>query len=68
MAENGLDDIGTNFSQEDLYKLGLTFYKENEGRNFHLAYQDKIDLVAFTQQAPHGSVKQANLPPLGTLS
>jgi len=67
MAENGLDDIGTNFSQEDLYKLGVTFYKENEGRNFHLAYQDKIDLVAFTQQALHGSVKQANLPPLGTL-
>lgn len=67
MAENGLSDTATNFSQEELYKLGLTFYKENEGRNFHLAYQDKLSLVAYTQQANHGSLKQANLPPLGTL-
>jgi len=67
MAENGLVDTDTIFSQEELYKLGVTFYKENEGRNFHLAYQDKVDLVAFTQQANHGSLKQANLPPLGTL-
>lgn len=67
MAENGVTDPTLNLSQEELYKLGLTFYKENEGRNFHLAYQDKIDLVAFTQQANHGSLKQANLQPLGTL-
>eukprot|EP00092_Neocalanus_flemingeri_P008406 GFUD01009062.1.p1 GENE.GFUD01009062.1~~GFUD01009062.1.p1 ORF type:complete len:446 (+),score=134.44 GFUD01009062.1:82-1419(+) len=67
MAQNGVAAPTHDFSQEDLYKLGLTFYKENEGRNFHLAYQDKIDLVAFTQQANHGSLKQANLPPLGTL-
>ena len=67
MAQNGVTDSTFNFSQEELYKLGLTFYKENEGRNFHLAYQDRIDLVAFTQQANHGSLKQSNLPPLGTL-
>ena len=67
MAENGVTDPTLNLSQEELYKLGVTFYKENEGRNFHLAYQDKIDLVAYTQQANHGSLKQANLPPLGTL-
>jgi len=67
MAQNGLVDPTAIFSQEELYKLGLTFFKENEGRNFHLAYQDKIELVAFTQQANHGSLRQANLPPLGTL-
>ena len=65
MAENDLPDVD-NISEEELYRLGLTYFKENEGRTFHLAYQDKIELVAFTQQANHGSVKNANLPPLGT--
>jgi len=67
MAENGVTDSISNLSEEELYKFGLTFFKENEGRNFHLAYQDKIDIVAFTQQANHGNLKEANLPPLGTL-
>ena len=67
MAENGVTDSISNLSEEEMYKFGLTFFKENEGRNFHLAYQDKIDIVAFTQQANHGNLKEANLPPLGTL-
>jgi len=67
MAENGVTDSISNLSEEELYKFGLVFFKENEGRNFHLAYQDKIDVVAFTQQANHGNLREANLPPLGTL-
>jgi len=66
MAENDFDSDVNNISEEELYKLGLTYFKENEGRSFHLAYQDKLELVAFTQQANHGSLKEANLPALGT--
>merc|ERR1712029_226827 len=65
MADSEVVDVD-NISEEELYKLGLSYFKENEGRNFHLAYQDKLELVAFTQQANQGSFKEANLPPLGT--
>ena len=65
MADSDMVDVD-NISEEELYKLGLSYFKENEGRNFHLAYQDKLELVAFTQQANQGSFKEANLPPLGT--
>ena len=65
MAENDISDVD-NISEDELYKLGLAFFKEREGKTFHLAYQDKIDLVALTQQAHHGAMKDTNLPPLGT--
>ena len=64
MAENDVDV--DNITEEELYKLGIAYFKGNEGKTFHLAYQDKLELVAFTQQASQGSVKEANLPPLGT--
>ena len=65
MAEDDVCDV-ENISEEELYKLGLTFFKENEGKTFNLAYQDKLDLVALTQQANHGAMKDVSLPPLGT--
>lgn len=65
MAESEVCDVD-NISEDELYKLGLAFFKEREGKTFHLAYQDKIELVALTQQANHGAMKDANLPPLGT--
>lgn len=55
-----------NISEEELYKLGLTFFKLHEGKSFHLNYQDKLQLVAYSQQANQGSFKEADLPPLGT--
>lgn len=63
------DSINTSpvFSVDELYKLGLAFYKKEEGNSLQLAYQDRLDLVALTQQAKQGSLRQANLPPLGTL-
>ena len=65
MAENDVCDVD-NISEDELYKLGLTFFKEQEGKTFHLTYQEKLDLVALTQQANHGPMKDTNLPPLGT--
>ena len=65
MAESDVCDVD-NISEEELYKLGLTFFKEHEGKTFNLTYQDKIELVALTQQANNGAMKNANLPPLGT--
>ena len=65
MANNESTDVD-NISEEELYKLGLTFFKLHEGKSFHLNYQDKIQLVAFSQQANQGSLKEADLPPLGT--
>ncbi|XP_023334195.1 Golgi resident protein GCP60 isoform X5 [Eurytemora carolleeae] len=52
---------------DQLYKLALTYFKENEGRNFHVQFDEKLSLVALTQQANHGNIISANLPPLGTL-
>ena len=40
MAVNGLDEYIQRFSDEEIYKLGLTFFKQNEGKTFHLAYQE----------------------------
>ena len=65
MADNDTVDVD-NISEDELFRLGLTYFKENEGRSFHLAYKDKLELVALSQQAKQGSVKEANLPPLGT--
>jgi len=64
--ENGVKESTFAFSADELYRLGLTFYKENEGKSLQLPYQLKIDLVALTQQAKLGSLKGANLAPLGT--
>ncbi len=52
---------------DQTYKLGLTYFKENEGRTFHLQFEEKLKLVALTQQANHGNISNCNLPPLGTL-
>lgn len=38
---------------------------EKEGKAVHLSYDDKLKLVAYTQQVAHGPYKPENLPPLG---
>ena len=55
-----------NISEEELYKLAVSYFKENEGKNFHIAYQEKLHLIALTQQASQGSIESASLPALGT--
>lgn len=66
MAEDGDSGAEFTFSAEELYRLGLTYYKEQEVSTLQFPYQLKIDLVALTQQAKLGSLKEADLPPLGT--
>lgn len=55
-----------NISEEELYKLAVCYFKDNEGKSFHIAYQEKLHLVALTQQASQGSIESASLPALGT--
>lgn len=56
-------------SIEEVYKLALSFYKEKEGKAIHLSYEDKLSLIAFSQQVLHGPLSEAvsKLPPLGAL-
>ena len=42
-------------------------FLENEGKSVQLQYNDKLKLVALTQQAHHGKLNEADLPPLGAL-
>ncbi|XP_015587980.1 Golgi resident protein GCP60 [Cephus cinctus] len=55
------------FETRELYKIALNFYKEKEGKAVHLSYEDKLKLVAFTQQVTHGKCTPENAPPLGVL-
>ena len=55
------------FEARELYKMAINFYKEKEGKAVHLSYEDKLKLVAFTQQVTHGKCTAENAPPLGVL-
>ncbi|XP_025836854.1 Golgi resident protein GCP60-like [Agrilus planipennis] len=70
-AENDQINILSNNSLplQEVYKLALNFYKEKEGKAVHLSYEDKLQLVAFSQQVSHGPLSEAvsKLPPLGAL-
>ncbi|XP_039293203.1 Golgi resident protein GCP60 [Nilaparvata lugens] len=50
---------------KELYRLALKFYKEKDGKAFNFSYEDKLKLVALTQQVSHGKYSQQKLPPLG---
>lgn len=52
---------------KEAYRLTLKFYKENEGKSVQLNYDQKLKLVALTQQANHGIFSEENLPALGAL-
>ncbi|XP_065159451.1 Golgi resident protein GCP60 isoform X2 [Atheta coriaria] len=53
----------------EVYKLAVSFYKEKEGKAVHFSYEDKLQLVAFSQQVSHGPFSEAihKLPPVGAL-
>ncbi|XP_050344140.1 Golgi resident protein GCP60 [Nymphalis io] len=51
----------------EVYKHGLSFYKDKEGKAIHLSYEDRLKLVAYTQQAAHGPLDLNSAPPLGVL-
>lgn len=52
---------------KEAYRIALKFYKENEGKSVQLNYDQKLKLVALTQQANHGTFSEENLPALGAL-
>ncbi|CAK9806055.1 Golgi resident protein GCP60 [Anthophora plagiata] len=68
-GENGkrLEPRLWGFETRDLYRIAVNFYKEKEGKAVHLSYEDKLKLVAFTQQVTHGKCTAENAPPLGVL-
>ena len=45
----------------------ISFFTENEGKSVQLQYDDRLHLIALTQQANHGKLVAENLPPLGAL-
>lgn len=45
----------------------LILFLEKEGKAVHLSYEDKLKLVAFTQQVTHGKCTTENASPLGVL-
>lgn len=45
----------------------FSIYLEKEGKAVHLSYEDKLKLVAFTQQVTHGKCTVENAAPLGVL-
>lgn len=49
----------------ELYRLALTFYKQNSGKAIHLSYEDNLKLVAFTNQANNGPFNEKCAPELG---
>lgn len=54
-----------NLPLKELFRMACSFYKEKSGKAIHLSYEDNLKLVAFTQQAAHGSLDLAKAPPLG---
>ena len=39
---SNIEDVDVdNISEEELYKLALSYFKDNEGKSFHIAYQEK---------------------------
>merc|ERR1712083_1028389 len=51
----------------EAYRLTLKFYKENEGKSVQLNYDEKLKLVALTQQAAHGKLSDQPEESLSTL-
>ncbi|XP_017783749.1 PREDICTED: Golgi resident protein GCP60 isoform X2 [Nicrophorus vespilloides] len=54
---------------KEVYKLAVSFYKEKEGKAVQFSYEDKLQLVAFSQQVAHGPLAEAanKIQPLGAL-
>lgn len=47
--------------------LSFSPLAEHEGKAFHISYEDKLSLVAYTLQVTHGPFNGAKCGPLGYL-
>ncbi|XP_045479388.1 Golgi resident protein GCP60 [Harmonia axyridis] len=65
--EPSTENVVVNLPLDEVYKLALCFYKEKEGKAVHFSYEDKLQLVAFSQQVSHGPLADVlhKLPVLG---
>ena len=52
---------------QNIYFQMISFFTENEGKSVQLQYDDRLHLIALTQQANHGKLVAENLSPLGAL-
>ncbi|XP_056634684.1 Golgi resident protein GCP60 [Diorhabda sublineata] len=68
-TSNIIDTVEYGLPLKEVYKLAFNFYKEKEGKAVHFSYEDKLQLVAFSQQVLHGPFADIShkLQPLGTL-
>ncbi|OQV15074.1 putative Protein TMED8 [Hypsibius exemplaris] len=54
---------------EVVYRLGLGFYREKDGKApLHISYTDKVKLVAYTRQISHGPYEQGRVPDVGVFN
>ena len=47
--------------------LSFCYFTDFDGKAVHLAYRDKLKLVAYLKQIAHGKLDDAKLPPPGYL-
>ncbi|CAG0923084.1 unnamed protein product [Notodromas monacha] len=53
---------------KELFSLGVRFFKEKSGgKAATLSYEERVALVAYTQQATHGKFDESRAQPLGYL-
>ncbi|XP_061429702.1 Golgi resident protein GCP60 [Lethenteron reissneri] len=55
------------FPVAELYRLALKFYREKDGKAFHLSYADKLKLVALSRQVSAGPFSPDSSPDVGYL-
>ncbi|CAH0387219.1 unnamed protein product [Bemisia tabaci] len=55
------------FNLEELFKLALKFYREQDGKAVNFSYQDKMKLLAYMKQISHGKCEPEKLRPVGVL-
>ncbi|XP_003746145.1 Golgi resident protein GCP60 [Galendromus occidentalis] len=55
------------FDLDTLYKMAKQFFCQNVGKAFHVSYEDKTKLVAYTQQVKHGVYDNSKITAVGYL-
>ncbi|XP_022657944.1 Golgi resident protein GCP60-like, partial [Varroa destructor] len=55
------------FDLNELYRMARSFFCQNEGKAFHVSYEDKLKLIAYTQQERHGPYDEGKCEPVGYL-
>ncbi|RWS29044.1 Protein TMED8-like protein [Leptotrombidium deliense] len=54
------------FPLEELYKIAIKFFKDNESKAFHPSYNDRNHLMALVLHVKHGAFLESKAHPLGS--